>query len=33
MFIDEKSTLCLSIKSQVKIDEEQNTKFIINTII
>jgi hypothetical protein len=33
MFIDEKSTSHLSIKSQVEIDEEQEQKIITNTII
>jgi hypothetical protein len=33
MFIDEKPTSHLPIKSQVEIDEEQNQEFITNTII
>jgi hypothetical protein len=33
MFIDEKSTSHLPIKNQVEIDEKQDQKFIINTII
>jgi hypothetical protein len=33
MFIDEKLTFCLWIKSEAKIDEKQDQKFVVNTII
>jgi hypothetical protein len=33
MFVDEKSTFHLLIKSQAKIDEEQDQNFVVDTVI